>query len=73
MLFHLIIPLLGIYYNEIISNAGKDLCAMIFFETVHDNEALKISKHQEGKYWVNSAVSHMEYCAAIEMIFKMNI
>lgn len=34
ILFYLAIPLLGIYYNKIISNADKDLCTMIFFEAL---------------------------------------
>ena len=34
ILFYLVIPLPGIYYNKIISNADRDLCTMIFFEAL---------------------------------------
>lgn len=32
ILFYLVISLLGIHYNEIISNVGKDLCTIKFIE-----------------------------------------
>lgn len=34
ILFYLVIPLPGIYYNKMISSADKDIFTMIFFEAL---------------------------------------